>query len=111
MSTYLSCPGLQSYTGGTGLTQNFLMYGRELSMPVDVMIGPPEDQPVSEFNYRKECRTTMRMTGKNESPKAAERQSRYRQAICSMKVIWYGMPKVEEKGRFTSCSSGEDHVW
>ena len=37
----------------TGLTPNFLMFGRELSMLVDVMIGLPQDQPMSELDYVK----------------------------------------------------------
>jgi transposase InsO family protein len=31
----------------SGLTPNFMMYGRELAMPIDVMIGPSPDQELS----------------------------------------------------------------
>ena len=31
----------------TGLTPNFMMFGRELAMPVDIMIGPSLDTPTN----------------------------------------------------------------
>ena len=37
----------------TGLSPNFMMYGREISMPVDIMIGAPIDEPSSELEYVK----------------------------------------------------------
>ena len=43
----------------TGLSPNYLMYGREISMPVDVMIGAPIDQPKSELDYVKNLQSKL----------------------------------------------------
>ena len=64
----------------TGLTPNFLMYGRELSMPVDVMIGPPQDQPMTELEYVKKMQKKLTYAyglARMNLKKAAERQSKY----------------------------------
>ena len=64
----------------TGLTPNYLMFGRELSMPVDVMIGLPEDQPMSELDYVKRMQKKLTYAygmARMNLKKSAERQSRY----------------------------------
>ena len=64
----------------TGLTPNFLMYGREISMPVDVMIGLPEDQPASEIDYVKRMQKKLTFAydlARMHLKQATERQSRY----------------------------------
>ena len=43
----------------TGLTPNLLMFGRETTMPVDVMIGLPPDQPRPETQYAQDLRTQL----------------------------------------------------
>ena len=90
----------------TGLTPNFLMYGRELSMPVDVMIGPPEDQPVSELDYVKRMQKKLTYAydlARMNLRKAAERQSRYYNRTrhgCVFNegdLVWYAN-KLRKKG-------------
>ena len=64
----------------SGLTPNFLMYGRELSMPIDVMIGPPQDQPLSELDYVKKMQNKLTFAYKMARlnlQKSAERQAKY----------------------------------
>ena len=64
----------------TGLTPNYLMYGRELSMPVDVMIGPPQDTPVTELEYVKKMQKKLTYAyglARLNLKKSAERQSKY----------------------------------
>lgn len=44
---------------GSGLTPNFMMYGRELAMPVDVMLGPSPQQALSTLEYVKKLRDRL----------------------------------------------------
>ena len=64
----------------TGLTPNFLMFGREVSMPIDVMIGPPEDQAMTELDYVKKMQKKLTYAyelARMNLRKSAERQSKY----------------------------------
>ena len=90
----------------TGLTPNFLMYGREVSMPVDVMIGPPEDQPVSEIDYVKRMQKKLTYAydlARKNLKQAAERQTKYYNrskhgnAFSCGDLVWYAN-KLRKKG-------------
>ena len=90
----------------TGLSPNFLMYGREVTMPVDVMIGPPEDQPVSEIDYVKRMQKKLTYAydlARQNLKQAAERQSKYYNrskhgdAFGSGDLVWYAN-KLRKKG-------------
>ena len=71
---YLSTPHESS-----GLTPNFMMFGRELAMPVDVMLGSSPQQPMSTLDYVKKLRdrlTYAYQLAREQLKKAAERQKR-----------------------------------
>ena len=88
------------------MTPNFLMFGQEISMPVDVMIGPPEDQPVSKLDYVKRMQkklTYAYQLARMNLRKSAEHQSRYYNQSrhgCQFNVgdlCWYAN-KLRKKG-------------
>ena len=90
----------------TGLSPNFMMFGRELSMPVDIMIGAPIDQPLSELDYIKNLQSKLteayKLARLNLKSSAA-RQKKYYNAHthgCSFNVgdsVWYAN-KLRKKG-------------
>ena len=43
----------------TGLSPNYLMFGREIYMPIDVMIGAPPDSPSSQLDYVSDLQTRL----------------------------------------------------
>ena len=49
--TFISMAYRATPQSSTGLSPNFMMFGRELSMPVDIMIGTTPDTPKSSFEY------------------------------------------------------------
>ena len=90
----------------TGLTPNFLMFGRELSMPVDVMIGPTPDQPLNQFDYVKQLQqrlTDAYKLARMNLKMSASRQSKYYNArrhgdeLTEGSAVWYAN-KLRKKG-------------
>ena len=90
----------------TGLTPNFLMFGRELSMPVDLMIGQPPDAAQTQLDYVKEMQSRLSQAyrlARLNLRRSAERQQKYyneRVHGSSFAVgcaVWYAN-KLRKKG-------------
>ena len=90
----------------TGLSPNFLMFGREISMPVDIMIGAPIDQPSSELDYVKTLQSKLNQAYKLARfnlKSSAERQRKYYNAhshgspFNAGDSVWYAN-KLRKKG-------------
>jgi len=63
----------------SGITPNFMMFGRELSMPVDVMLGPSPQQKLSTLEYVKKLSDRLTYSyrlAREQLKHAAERQKR-----------------------------------
>ena len=63
----------------TGLSPNLMMYGRDVSMPVDVMIGLPKDHEESPLEYVQKLREQLESAyriARDGLKKSAERQKR-----------------------------------
>ena len=91
----------------SGLTPNFMMYGRELQMLVDIMIPLPENEVASspvDYAVRLKAKLTYayEMARKNLK-KSAERQFRlynrnlYGEPIETGDIVWYAN-KIRKKG-------------
>ena len=91
----------------SGLTPNFMMFGRELQMPVDIMIPLPENEVISspvDYAVRLKAKLTYayEMARKNLK-KSAERQFRlynrnlYGEPIETGDIVWYAN-KIRKKG-------------
>ena len=91
----------------SGLTPNFMMFGRELQMPVDVMLPLPDDEgPMSSTDYAVKLKAKLtyayEMARKNLK-KNAERQFRlynknlHGDKINAGDVVWYAN-KLRKKG-------------
>ena len=91
----------------TGLTPNFMMYGRELQMPVDIMIPLPQNEDTTspvDYAVRLKAKLTYAYEMARKSlKKSAERQSRlynrnlYGELIKTGDVVWY-QNKIRKKG-------------
>lgn len=90
----------------SGVTPNFMMYGRELAMPVDVMIGPSPDQPLSPLEYVKKLRERLtyayRMARENLRRSAERQKKLYDRKKTSATYregdpVWY-LNKIRKKG-------------
>ena len=90
----------------TGLTPNFLMFGRELAMPIDLMIGQPPDVAQTQLDYVKELQSRLMQAyrlARLNLKRSAERQQKYyneRDHGSSFDVgcaIWYAS-KLRKKG-------------
>ena len=90
----------------TGLSPNFLMFGRETSMPVDVMIGKPPDDPLTSTGYALELQERLvkayRLARLNLHESAARQRKYYnaRAHGASFNVgdsVWYAN-KLRKKG-------------
>ena len=90
----------------TGLSPNFLMFGREISMPVDVMIGPPEDHALSTFDYIKSLQAKLTQAydlARDNLKSSAARQRKYYNSLSHGSCfnvgdsVWYAN-KLRRKG-------------
>ena len=64
----------------TGLSPNYMMFGRETSMSVDIMVGPPSDQPASQLDYVQNLRSRLTSAydlARLNLKESAARQRRY----------------------------------
>ena len=91
---------------GLGMTPNFMMFGRELSMPVDVMMPPAEDEVCSPLDYvakLKDKLTYAYQLARTRLKSSAERQRRlydrkqHGQMYRAGEVVWYAN-KLRRKG-------------
>ena len=99
-----------------GISPNYMMFGREISMPVDVMIASTPDEPVSHIEYVKKLKQKLQycydLAGR-KLKKGAEVQKRlynknlYGEKLVAGDVVWYAnklrkigkSPKLEPKYR------------
>ena len=90
----------------TGLSPNYMMFGRELCMPIDLMIGAPPDATLSQLEYVKELQTRLTQAyqlARLNLKKSAERQRKYYNeraygtAYDVGSAVWYAS-KLRKKG-------------
>ena len=90
----------------TGMTPNFLMFGRELSLPVDVMIGPCPEPQLSTLEYVQKMQKRLEYAYKmarEQLKKSAERQGKLydrRKTEDTYQLgdlVWY-VSKIRKKG-------------
>jgi transposase InsO family protein/predicted aspartyl protease len=91
----------------TGLSPNFMMFGRELQMPVDVMIPLPENEaPMTPVDYAIRLKAKLTYAyemARNTLKKNAERQFRlynrnlHGEPIETGDIVWYAN-KIRKKG-------------
>ena len=63
----------------TGVSPNYMMYGRDVNMPVDVMVGLPSDHPKSTLEYVQKLRRQLEEayeTARRGLRRSADRQKR-----------------------------------
>jgi len=91
----------------TGLSPNFMVYGRELYMPIDVMMGQPEREVESELEYTRGLRDRLEEAydvAREHLKVDAVRQKRYYDLRAHEKpyeagdLVWT-MNKSRKKGR------------
>ena len=89
-----------------GISPNYMMYGREIAMPVDVMLSSPSDEPVNRLEYIKKLKLKLQycydLAGR-QLKKGAEVQKRlynrgtYGEKLVAGDVVYYAQ-KVRRKG-------------
>ena len=89
-----------------GISPNYMMFGREISMPVDVMLSSPEHEPVNHVEYVRKLKRKLQycyeLAGR-QLKKGAERQKRlYDRGVFGENfeagdVVWYA-DKIRKKG-------------
>ncbi len=89
-----------------GISPNYMMFGREISMPIDVMMSSPEHEPVSHVEYVKRLKQKLQycyeLAGR-QLKKGAEKQKRlYDKGVYGEKfevgdIVWYAN-KIRKKG-------------
>ena len=90
----------------TGLSPNYLMFGREISMPIDLMIGSPPDASLSQTDYVKNLQSRLTQAyrlARLNLKSSAERQKKYYNsrahgtAFDEGNAVWYAS-KLRKKG-------------
>ena len=89
-----------------GISPNFMMFGREISMPIDVMLSSTNDEPVNHVEYvqrlKRKLQYCYELAGR-QLKKGAEKQTRlYNRGLHGEKfhlgdVVWYA-DKIRKKG-------------
>ena len=91
----------------SGFSPNFLMFGREIAMPVDVMIPLPNEDPDTTSSYAKKLRERLHYSyelARSTLRRSAERQRRlYNERVFGEKIkqgdlVWV-MNKEKKKGK------------
>ena len=99
-----------------GISPNYMMFGREITMPVDVMLPSTNDEPVNYIDFVKRLKLKLQYCydlASRQLKKGAETQKRfYNQGVYGEKlepgdVVWYAnklrrkgvSPKLEPKWR------------
>lgn len=103
---YISMAYRSTVQESSGFSPNFLMFGRELAMPVDVMMPMPEEDDATPGEYAKKMRERLYYAyelARNTLRRSVERQKRlYNQRVFGEKikegdVVWVAN-KVKKKG-------------
>ena len=90
----------------TGLSPNYLMFGREISMPIDIMIGPPIDEPASQIDYIQRLKSRLTsaydLARQNLKESAARQRKYYNVKTHGTPInvgdsVWYAQ-KLRRKG-------------
>ena len=89
-----------------GISPNYMLFGREIAMPVDVMLSTTPDEPVNHVEYVKRLKLKLQycyeLAGR-QLKKGAETQKRlYNRGVYGEKfeagdVVWYAN-KIRRKG-------------